>query len=856
MQLLTSKNIQSSSSQPIFQDSHIILIGCDFHTDLALLRASSRAHFTDFHRADSISLDVSIPDIAHIDALRQYIWENAPHADIRIYTKNVKSVQDFLEYHQIHGCSIVVTTRHGLESCEFFGWEDGKFEIGTSKQKTIILADDILGSIFVRTRSRKSLAKNLDLLLHLNPWDYVVHREHGIARFVSVIEKTLSDIRREYLELHYAWGDKLFVPLTEIYRVSKYVGENDPELTSLSGKEWERTLEKTDEELEQIASELIEIASKRTLAKGISFRKFEKEEREFQSRFPYEYTLDQLEAIGEIFRDMESDLPMDRLLSGDVGFGKTEVAMNALYKAVLSGYQVAVISPLLVLADEHYETFMERFAPYPIRIECLTRMSSSSEEKRILEGLKNGTVDMVIGTHKLFGEQIRWKKLWLLIIDEEHKFWVSHKETIKKMRANIDILALSATPIPRSLNLALSGLKKVSLLATPPKKKKPIETIVTPWIESTIAHAIEYELERDGQIIIIHNRIRGMEQMEQEIALITENSLMIKGKNNAKNWTTEKRKTEKMKMVITHGQMPGEIIEERIHAFKKWEYNILLTTTIIENGVNFLRANTIIIIDPEDFGLAQLHQLRGRVGRKWEQGYCYLIYRKGELATIEKERIITIANNTHLGAGFEIALRDMEIRGAGDVLGFKQAGKSKDIGLTLYFRMLEEKIAEIKEAKKTRKPVKIELELSYSLDDALFLSESDKLNFFREIENLETLEELEEVEEDMNEKTWGMRDERHEVSLHSGISDLDSRKNLFLLLRARILFHEYGLERLKKVGQNYIFDFIEWTKVEKIRAFLDHFDQKNRMTLLSVRKIRTETRYWKWAAAFLEELVR
>ena len=897
MHALTSENLQTASYSEVFQDTqaprfqdsnlpstlkdqpiNIILIGCDFHADLEFLRASSSIHFTDFHREDSISLEVSIPDIVHIDALRQYIRDNSPKANIRIYTKNEKSVQDFLDYHELSNYSIISLTRNGLESCEIPERGIGEWELSDEwiewyspqyweskiqnqelreynwKRKTIILTDDILGNIFVRTRSKKSLAKNLDLLLSLKPWDYVVHREHGIARFVSVVEKMLWDIRREYLELHYAWGDKLFVPLTEIYRVSKYVGENDPELTSLSGKEWERTLEKTNEELEQIASELIEIASKRTLAKGISFQKIEKEGKEFQSRFPYEYTLDQLEAIGEIFRDMESDLPMDRLLSGDVGFGKTEVAMNAMYKAVLSGYQVAVISPLLVLADEHHETFTERFAPYPIRIECLTRMSSSTEEKRILEGLKNGSIDIVVGTHKLLAEQIRWKKLWLLIIDEEHKFWVSHKETIKKMRANIDILSLSATPIPRSLNLALSGLKKISLLGTPPKKKKPIETIVTPWIESTIAHAIAYELERDGQIIIVHNRIRGMEQMEKEIELIVRSSEAIKQKTT-KNWNVGKWKNEKMNMVITHGQMPGEIIEERIHAFKKGEYNILLTTTIIENGVNFLRANTIIIIDPEDFGLAQLHQLRGRVGRKGEQGYCYLIYRKPELTAIEKERIITIANNTHLGAGFEIAMRDMEIRGAGDVLGFKQAGRSKDIGLTLYFRMLEEKITEIKEAKKTRKPVKIELDLSYTLDDALFLSGSDKLNFFREIENLETLEELEEVEKDMNDTIRTM-----DCTSIDGISHTSSlithTSNLFLLLRARILLSEYGLESLKKVGQNYIFDFIEWTKVDQIRRFLHRFDQENRMTLLSVKKIRTETRYWKWAYEFLEELVR
>lgn len=307
--------------------------------------------------------------------------------------------------------------------------------------------------------------------------------------------KELSGIRREYLELHYAEGDKLFVPLTEIYRVSKYVGELEPTLTRLEGKEWERILEKTDEELELIANELLEIGAKRTLAKGIAFPRFGEEEH-FRNAFQHTHTHDQLQVIEEIRLDMESDIPMDRLLSGDVGFGKTEVAMNAIYKAVLSGYQVAVISPLLVLADEHYETFTERLGAFGVRIACLTRMSSPSEERQILTGLKNGTLDVVVGTHRLLSDDIRFAKLGLLVIDEEHKFGVSHKEKIKKLRANIDILSLSATPIPRSLNLALSGLKKISILSTPPAKKKPIETIVTRWNESTIAHAIRYELDR------------------------------------------------------------------------------------------------------------------------------------------------------------------------------------------------------------------------------------------------------------------------------------------------------------------------------------------------------------------------
>lgn len=799
---------------------NIALIGCDFlpykETLLETLEKNNsweketkkQIHFTDFQSEHAQNLDISIPDIPHIDGLIAFLREKKSET-IMIATKYTKSVSEFLEYNKLEGIEVIEIQKMWLQSFEC----TQKIEWAP----VVFITDDIIGEIFVRTRTKKSIAKNLDLLLSLNPGDYVVHREHGIARFDQVITKTLWEIKREYIELHYAGGDKLFVPLTEIYRVSKYVWELEPELTKLSGKEWEKTLAKTDEELEKIAEELIELEAKRVLKKGILFRKFPKEEEKFLSAFPYKHTLDQISNINEIFRDMESEQPMDRLLSGDVGFWKTEVAMNAIYKAVLWGYQIAVISPLLVLADEHYETFLERLGEFWVRVGILTRMSSPSEVRNTLADMKNGNVDIVVGTHRLLSEDIAWKKLWLLVIDEEHKFWVSHKERIKKIKSNIDILSLSATPIPRSLNLALSGLKKISLLTTPPKLKKPIETIVSAWNEATIRHAIRYELDRGGQVIVVVNRIRGMESVEKEIE-------MILGEKDA------------TKIIITHGRLDGEEIENCIHAFKKREYDILLTTTIIENGVNFLSANTIIILDPEDFGLAQLHQLRGRVGRKNEQGYCYLVYRKWELAADAKERIITIANNRHLGAGFEIAMRDMEIRGAWDVLGFKQAGKSKEIGLTLYFRMLEEKIESIKNEKRSKKPVKIELDIDVNLEEGMFLSETDKLNFFREIENIESIEELDDIENEMQKNKSG--------------------KWLFLILRARLLLAEYGVQAVKKNGVSYTFDFYEGTPTEKIRDFLTRFDKKNDMILLSVRKIKIETKLWKNAEKFLEDITR
>jgi transcription-repair coupling factor len=794
----------------------LILFGCDFLPYIESLRNIASIHFTDFHRDEGISLGVDIPTISHIDEFLAFLRKERWEKQIIIYSRYIKTVQEFVEFHRIENIEIVEVNKWGMESCIM--------------KDNIIITDDIIGNIFVRNRNKKSIAKHLDLLLTLAPWDLVVHREHGIALFHSVTKKSIGNLEREYLELHYADNDKLFVPLTEIYRVSKYLGRPDIELTKLSGKEWEKTMSKTEEEIEVIAMDILETNARRSLAKGRSFTKFLEKEKEFQNAFAYEYTHDQASAIKDVFVDMESELAMDRLISWDVGFGKTEIAMNAIYKAVLSGTQVAVISPLLVLAMEHYETFIDRLSPFGIRIGVMTRMNSSREIQDTLEGLKNGSLDVVVGTHRLLSEDVRYKRLGLLVIDEEHKFGVTHKERIKKIRAGVDILALSATPIPRSLNLALSGLKKISIIATPPKKKKPIETIITRWNESIIENAIKHELSRGGQVIILHNRIRGMDALAKEIEGIVANSkLRIKESIDSNIWNNTSR------IVITHWQMDGDTIEDRIHAFKKHEYDILISTTIIENGVNFLKANTIIIIDPEEFGLASLHQLRWRVGRKDIDAYCYLMYRKPELNKDEKERLITIANNTHLGAGFEIAMRDMEIRGAWDVLGIKQSGRSKDIWLTLYFRLLEERIAELQEMKKKRIITKIELDISYTLTDELFLSEADKLNFFREIESLETMEELDILEADMP------------VDNHL--------KNLFLIIRSRLILTEYGVTKLSKVGVNYVFDLADNTTVTDTKRFLDRFDSGKNMLLLSVKKIRVETRYWKTVENFLESIL-
>ena len=752
-----SINVEILESLPkILPEVDFYILWCDFLQEISVLQKFAILHFSEINTLENEKIWVDFPEIKNIHELIANISNNK-NTPI-FYTRNPKTMENFLENNSLKNITIIHSNSRKIESFEFKN--DNKIFKNIPK---LLIADDILWKIFVKSRKSGSVAKNLDLLISLSPGDFVVHRDRGIAKFHAIVKKQMWDLEREYLELHYADNDKLFVPITEIFRISKYLGENDVTLTRLGWKEWEKTLTKTDEELQKIAENILETNARRQMVQWRAFGRFEEEEQIFRDNFPYEYTDDQLRGIFEVFADMEAETPMDRLLSGDVGFGKTEIAMNASYKAFLSGAQVAVISPLVVLAMEHYESFVERLGKFGVKIALLSRMNSPKETQEILEKMKTGEINIVIGTHRLLSEDVKWKKLGLLIIDEEHKFGVMHKEKIKKIRTGIDILSLSATPIPRSLNLALSGLRKISLLTTPPKKKKPIETIITNWNENIIQTGIEHELARGGQVIIVHNRIKWIESLKQELE-----EMLSESQNKAK-------------IIVTHGRMNGDEIEERIHDFKEKKYNILLTTTIIENGVNFLSANTIIIIDPEEFWLASLHQLRGRVGRRGDQGYCYLAYRKISLNPDEKNRLITIANNNHLGAGFEIAMRDMEIRGAGDILGIKQSGKSKDVGLPLYFRMLEEKIAELKHEKQAKIFTKIELDLSYIIPNEFFISELDKLNFFREVENIDNISELEALE---NEFLQAERNEHIE--------------NLFLLLKARIIFGAFGIEKISK----------------------------------------------------------
>lgn len=756
---------------------------------------------------------------------------------LKIYTKNERTITNFLKYNDINKDIEIIEIPASMRYLESFSIKTHLSISGERlgvRSEIIYICDDVLSDIFVKKRSRKSLAKSLDLLLEIRPGDYIVHVDHWIGKFIGIILKDLSWIKREYIEIEYKENDKLFVPISELHRISKYIGNDNPTLTRLNSTEWQKVIKNTEVEVERIAHELLDIYAKRNILTWYAFTWFPEKEAIFKESFPYKYTLDQENSINEILLDMEKQKPLDRLLVWDVWFGKTEVAMNAIYRCFLNNKQSAFISPLVILAFEHFDSLKKRFWEFWVKIEIMTRVTTTKEETQILKKLASWEIDCVIGTHRLLSPDVSFKNLGLIIIDEEHRFWVMDKEKLNKIRlgtsvpgelpvskrAPLDILSLSATPIPRSLNFALNGIKDISIISTPPPKKMPIRTVVSKWNDEIILDSIKKEFSRNGQVLFIHNRIATIEATKHYI---------------------EKLIGKSAKIVTVHWQMNWLEVEDRIIDFKNGKYNILLSTTVIENWVNFMNANTIIIDDADTFWLSQLHQLRWRVGRWGIEGNCFLIYRKENLADDAKKRLITIVNNTHLWAWFEIAMRDLEIRWAWDILGIKQSGKSKETWLSLYLKLLENKIEELKTGiKQTGINCSIELGISYYISDDFFPSEADKLHFFRNIESIETLEDL-----DFTLETFKEGNDNIPVEL----------ENLFMILKTRIILTNYWVNSLKKVGQSYIFEFDKNTWVEKIRKFLDRFDKTWDFVLVTVHKIKVETRVFRSDLDFISKII-
>jgi transcription-repair coupling factor (superfamily II helicase) len=528
-----------------------------------------------------------------------------------------------------------------------------------------------------RVRQKQAAETPESIYSDLQAGDYVVHIDHGIGRFNGLIQRQLDGHEREYLAVEYDGGDALFVPVHQADRLTRYVGADGglPSLDRLGGQVWHETKSRVKEAVQKVAEELLDLYSRRQIVEGFSFDEDTAWQKELEDSFPYVETDDQIRALTEIKRDMERQRPMDRLLCGDVGYGKTEVALRAAFKAVMNGKQVAVLVPTTVLAQQHYDTFLQRLTAYPVKVEMLSRFRTSREQTEILFALALGEVDIVIGTHRLISSDVQFKDLGLVVIDEEQRFGVTHKEHLKKLRTEVDVLTLTATPIPRTLYMALTGVRDISNLNTPPEERLPIVTHVGPYSQKLVRQAILRELERGGQIFFVHNRVHTIDAMRSHL-----NQLVPEARVD-----------------VGHGQMPETQLADVMHRFNAGLIDVLLSTTIIESGLDIPNANTLIVDRADTFGLAQLYQLRGRVGRGAVRAYAYFFRHKKLSPTLEgQQRLEVIAENTQLGAGYSIAMRDLEIRGAGELLGTRQHGYIESVGFHLYTRLLADSVRRLR----------------------------------------------------------------------------------------------------------------------------------------------------------------
>ena len=581
--------------------------------------------------------------------------------------------------------------------------------------------------------SRPSVKPFISQFQDLRAGDHIVHTDYGIGIFNGLIRMPVNGNEREFIELVYRDNDKLFVPVEDLNLVQKYskVGAAYPPLDKLGTLSWEKTKERTKKAIEKIAKELLELYAQRKALRGFAFSPDGNWQTEFERTFEYEETEDQLRSIKDIKKDMESDSPMDRLLCGDVGYGKTEVAMRASFKAAMDGKQVAVLCPTTVLASQHLKTFRNRMVLFPVRVEALTRLQGRSQQLKTVEDLKSGQVDIIIGTHRLLSKDVEFHNLGLLIIDEEQRFGVKHKERIKQMKANIDVLTLTATPIPRTLNLSLSGLRDISLIETPPKDRLAIHTVVTPYTPKLIASAVKQELGRGGQVYYIHNRIEDIEGAAARIEQLIPQA----------------------RVVIIHGKMSGPELEKRMIDFINLRHNVLISTTIIENGIDIPLVNTLIVDRADLFGLAQLYQLRGRVGRSSRQAFAYFLVPPFiELTHLAKKRLKALKEFSDLGSGFRLAAKDLEIRGAGNLLGSEQHGDMAAVGYDFFMQLLEQTIRELKGEKVEEMKTEINLRIDNQIPEDYIPQVNLRLNLYKRISSLDNLEEAAKIREEIEDR--------------------------------------------------------------------------------------------------------
>jgi transcription-repair coupling factor (superfamily II helicase) len=575
-----------------------------------------------------------------------------------------------------------------------------------------------------RARPRRSRATE-GFFDDLKPGDYVVHHQHGVGKYAGMVKRAIGGSERDYLLLEYRGNDKLYVPSDQIDAIRPYTGGETPSLHKLGGSDWQKAKSRVRSAVREIAQELVVLYRRRVTTPGHAFPPDTPWQGEMEQAFPYTETPDQAKAIVEVKEDMESEHPMDRLVCGDVGFGKTEVAIRAVFKAVQDGKQAAVLVPTTLLAQQHFQTFSDRFAGYPVRVEVLSRFLTNAQAKKVTDAIKDGSVDLVIGTHRLLSQDIEFKNLGLLVVDEEQRFGVSHKESIKQLRANVDVLTLTATPIPRTLEMSLTGIRDLTLLNTPPADRQPILTYVGEYDERAVAESIRRELLREGQVFFVHNRVADIEHTAARLHELVPEA----------------------RIAVAHGQMDEGSLEKVVIDFWEGQYDVLVCTTIIESGIDMPTVNTLVVDRADLLGLGQLHQIRGRVGRSGQRAYAYLFFPPDRSLSEEAyERLRTIGEHTELGSGFKIAMRDLEIRGAGNLLGTGQSGHIAAVGYDLYVQMVSEAVAELK-GEEVRPPAEIKLDIPVDANlPKDYVSREDlRLEAYRRLAVVTTAEEVEDI---------------------------------------------------------------------------------------------------------------
>ncbi|GBF23416.1 transcription-repair coupling factor [Candidatus Gastranaerophilus sp. (ex Termes propinquus)] len=627
----------------------------------------------------------------------------------------------------------------------------------------------------------------IDSINDIYTGEYVVHSVHGIGQYCGLSKQEIDGGVKDYLEIQFSGKDKLYMPAEQVNLLFRFrgAGVSVPQLSKMGGAQWEQVKNKVKKEAEDVAQELLRLYAKREMAQGFVFEADTNWQYEMEEGFEYCETPDQMRAIVDVKKDMEAQKPMDRLVCADVGFGKTEVAIRAIFKAVMSGAQAVLIVPTTVLALQHYNTILGRFRPFSVNVELLSRFKSAKEQRHTVSRLKNGECDVVVGTHRLLQSDVEFKNLGLLVIDEEHRFGVRHKEKLKSLRENIDILSMSATPIPRTLNMALSGLKDMSVINTPPKNRMPVKTHVGEWSEKYIKNAINYEIERDGQVFYLYNRVETMSAFYQTLKSLVPHA----------------------RIAIAHGQMPEGELERVMAEFANYEYDILLCTTIIESGLDISNANTIIIHDCDRFGLAQLYQLRGRVGRSDRQAFCYCFFKQSRIVSEEaQKRFNAIKDFTGLGSGYHIALRDIEIRGVGNLLGSKQHGHMANVGFDTYCALLEECVNELKAGKKESKapPTIVDINTDAFIPDEWVGSTEQKILEYKRLSDVKTVQELDEIA----------------LSFKDRFSKLpESVENLVKLVRLRLLASQNRISSIRETPEQLRiytpFSLKEWSIIKQ-----------------------------------------